>query len=93
MRRAILSAVAVVATILVLLGVMVGVGIGQSISSHGGTPSDVYTQTWEGDNCANLELNQGGQAVFDQGFNLDAESTSSCISRSSSASRAAARKP
>lgn len=45
MRRTIPYAVAVVATIVVVLGVMVGVGIGQPTSSHGGTPSEVFMQT------------------------------------------------
>jgi hypothetical protein len=42
MRRTIPLAVAVVAAVLAL---MVGVGIGQPISSHGGVPSDVLMQT------------------------------------------------
>jgi hypothetical protein len=45
MRRTIPFVVAVMATIAAVLAVMVGVGIGQPVSSHGGTPTDVYTQT------------------------------------------------
>ena len=45
MRRTIPYAVAVVATIVVVLAVMVGVGIGQPTSSHGGSPSEVFMQT------------------------------------------------
>ena len=44
MRRTTSVSVAATTTV-ALLVVMVGVGIGQPIFSHGGTPTDVYTQT------------------------------------------------
>jgi len=49
MRRTIPLAVAVLAA---LVGLMVGVGIGQPITSHGGTPTDVFTQGFDGAVCS-----------------------------------------
>ena len=59
MRRT-LHLVLAVATVVGVLGVMVGVGIGQTVSSHGGTPTDVYTQTLGSVNdelCAEVNAN------------------------------------
>jgi hypothetical protein len=71
MRRTISLPVTVVATILVVLAVMVGVGIGQPIFSHGGTPTDVYAQTLGSPNdeaCADITVD--GVDVMRQQFDV-----------------------
>ena len=64
-----------VATILVLLGMMVGVGIGQNTAIHGGSPSDVYMlrePTQEG--CVPDRVNTDGVSVMPLQFTLAAPS-------------------
>jgi hypothetical protein len=61
MRRTIPFSVAVVVATVAVLGVMVGVGIGQTAGFHGGSPSDVYSlseRTPEG--CAPIGVNSDG---------------------------------
>jgi hypothetical protein len=68
-------AVSVVAVVVAILAVMFpGLGFGQTNSGHGASPSDVYTQTFDDDFCGNVTLNQNGQTIMDQEFNLEAES-------------------
>jgi hypothetical protein len=62
------TAVAVVAAIVAVLAVMFpGLGFGQTTSSHGGSPSDVYTQTDPG-TCLNAVFN--GQTAMEQFVDL-----------------------
>jgi len=64
--------VAVVAAIVAVLAVMFpGIGFGQTTSSHGGSPSDVYTQT-NPNTC--LTAGPNGQIAMEQFFDLGAES-------------------
>jgi len=66
------TAVAVVAAIVAVLAVMIpGLGFGQVTSSHGGSPSDVYTQT-NPNTC--LAAGPNGQTAMEQFFDLGAES-------------------
>jgi hypothetical protein len=66
------TAVAVVAAIVAVLAVMFpGLGFGQTTSSHGGSPSDVYTQT-DPNTC--LAAGRNGQTAMEQFFDLAAES-------------------
>ena len=66
------AAVAVVAAIVAVLAVMFpGLGFGQTTSSHGGSPSDVYTQT-NPNTC--LAAGPNGQTAMEQFFDLGAES-------------------
>lgn len=69
------TAVAVVAAIVAVLAVLSpGLGFGQEVFGHGGTPTDVYTQTFDAAYCGNVQLNQGGQTLMEQSFTLEAES-------------------
>lgn len=71
MRRTIPRPFVVVASIVTLLGVMAGVGIGQTVSGHGGMPADVYTQTLGSPNdeaCA--EVNADGMAAMPLEFDV-----------------------
>jgi hypothetical protein len=66
------TAVAVVAAIVAVLAVMFpGLGFGQATSSHGGTPSDVYTQT-DPNTCLGASLN--GQTAMEQFFDVGVQS-------------------
>ncbi len=57
MRRTIPFVVAVVAAIVAMLAVMAGIGIGQTTSSHGGTPSEVFMSTYD----TKVVCNEGGE--------------------------------
>lgn len=61
------TAVAVVAAVVAVLAVMGGIGIGQTISSHGGTPSDVYMWT-QAEPCAQVPAD--GTDAFQQQFEV-----------------------
>jgi hypothetical protein len=64
--------VAVVAAIVAVLAVLSpGLGLGQEVFGHGGTPTDVYTQT-NPDTC--LGAGRNGQTAMVQGFDLAATS-------------------
>jgi hypothetical protein len=66
------TAIAVVAAIVAVLAVMFpGLGFGQSTFSHGGPPSDVYTQT-DPNTC--LAAGFHGQTAMEQFFDVGAES-------------------
>ena len=66
------TAVAVVAAIVAVLAVMFpGLGFGETTSSHGLSPTDVYTQT-NPDTC--LAAGRNGQTAMEQFFDLAAES-------------------
>lgn len=70
-------AVAVVAVIVAVLAVVfpgLSFGQGQTVFGRGGTPTDVYTRTFDGDICENVELSQNGQSIMDQAFTLGVES-------------------
>jgi hypothetical protein len=67
------TAVAVVAAIVAVLAVMFpGLGFSQTTSSHGGSPSDVYTQTNSNDTCMSPSPN--GTSALEQFFDVGAES-------------------
>ena len=67
------TAIALVASIVAVVALMFpGVGFGQTTSSHGGSPSDVYSQSNPEDSCARLSFH--GQTAMEQTFTLDAES-------------------
>lgn len=77
MRREFPFAVAVVAVVVAVLAVMLpGLGFGQTetVFSHGGTPTDVYTRTFDSTGCGQVALNQGGHEIMHQNFTLQAES-------------------
>jgi hypothetical protein len=66
------TAVSVVAVVVALLAVMFpGFGFGQTTFSHGGPPSDVYTQT-NPDTC--LSVGTEGATAMEQELTLGAES-------------------
>jgi len=66
------AAVAVVAAIVAVLAVMFpGFGFGQTTSSHGGTPSEVFMQTHP-DTCLNVGPND--EIALEQDFTLNEES-------------------
>lgn len=73
MRGTIRRGVVVLGTIVAILGVMVGVGIGQT-SSHGGSPSDIYTQTWPEDTCNDVQFDENGATIMEQQVTLQVES-------------------
>ena len=69
------TAVAVVAAIVAVLAVMFpGLGFGQTTSSHGGSPSDVYTQTTPDPGNSCLAAGPNGQTAMEQFFDIGAES-------------------
>lgn len=75
MRRTMLFAVAMMAAIVAVLGVMFpGLGFGQeqTFFSHGGPP-EVYTQTHPGDLCVHVD-SSGSQEVIAQQFTIQAPS-------------------
>jgi len=66
------TAVAVVAAIVAVLAAMFpGLGLGQTTSSHGGSPSDVYAQT-DPNTC--LAAGFHGQTAMEQFFDVGAKS-------------------
>lgn len=80
MRRTVPFGVAVVATTVMVLGVMVGVGIGQSVdrvgqpvTSHGGTPTDVYT-SGEGGKCLEGATGTESRALLPTAVTVTGES-------------------
>ncbi len=69
------TAVAVVTTGVAVLAVMFpGFGFGQTTSSHGGTPSDVYMQTTPDPNNTCLNAGPNGQTAMEQFFDVGATS-------------------
>lgn len=69
------TAVAVVAAIVAILAVMFpGLGFGQTTSSHGGTPTDVYTQTVQPEGVCLSAGAVPDLAMEQAGINLVAES-------------------
>jgi hypothetical protein len=69
------TAVAVVAAIVAILAVTFPrVGFGGTIFSHGGSPSDVYTQTTPDPSNSCLAAGPNGQIAMEQFFDLGAES-------------------
>jgi len=80
MRRTFPFAVAIVAAMVMVLAVMVGVGIGQSITrvgpsvtSHGGTPSDVYSSEIRG-RCVSGAVRPPGAGVLPIAVTVGTES-------------------
>lgn len=77
MRKTMLFAVTVVAAIIAVLVVMLpGLGFGQTqtVFGHGGTPTDVYTRTFDSTGCAGVVLDPDGEQIMHQNFTLQAES-------------------
>jgi hypothetical protein len=71
MRRTIRVPVVAVLTIVAVLGVMVGIGIGQTANSHGGTPTDVYMQTYEVRDEPCAAAGPDGVTVMPQQFSVE----------------------
>lgn len=69
------TAVAVVAAIVAVLAVMFpGLGFGETTSSHGLSPTDVYTQTTPDPGNTCLAAGPNGQTAMEQFFDLGVES-------------------